>query len=209
MAMCSASGSMKDTEKAGSRPDVSGAERQHQPRLPVPRLVQLAAISAVLVASKELMNSLPNIHPVSLILILCTRAYGWQAMYAAVVFIVSQALLHGFGIWFFSYLYIWPLLVGLVMLFRRNDGRLFWALFAGSFGLLFGALCAVPYLFIGSFGETGGAAGAIGNTGGIGAALAYWVAGIPFDLLHGTGNFVLTLAAMKPLERLLARLNGS
>ena len=60
---------------------------------------------------------------------------------------------------------------------------------SGGFGLSFGALCALPYL-----------------AGGPWAAFSYWAAGIPFDLLHGLGNFFLALFLGRPLCLLLKRL---
>ena len=57
------------------------------------------------------------------------------------------------------------------------------------FGSLDGALDALPYL-----------------AGGPMAALSRWVAGIPFDLLHCAGNFVLALALERPLYQVLVRL---
>lgn len=32
-------------------------------------------------------------------------------------------------------------------------------------------------------------------------ALSYWVSGIPFDLIHCGGNFVMTLVLYKPLKK--------
>ena len=58
---------------------------------------------------------------------------------------------------------------------------------SGAFGLGFGAMCAVPYLFV----------------GGINTAFAWWVSGIPFDIIHGISNFVLMLILYKPLRKVL------
>ena len=41
--------------------------------------------------------------------------------------------------------------------------------------------------------------------GGIAAGIAWWVTGIPFDLLHGAGNFVVALLLYKPLRYCLQR----
>ena len=41
--------------------------------------------------------------------------------------------------------------------------------------------------------------------GGIAAGVAWWVTGIPFDLLHGAGNFVVALLLYKPLRYCLQR----
>lgn len=59
---------------------------------------------------------------------------------------------------------------------------------AGLFGLCFGALCSIPYIFI----------------GGWAMAFSYWISGLPFDLVHCAGNFVLTLVLYKPLHRAMA-----
>ena len=64
---------------------------------------------------------------------------------------------------------------------------------SGAFGLVFGALCAIPYLI----------------SGGPGAAFAYWSAGIPYDILHCGGNFVLTLILYNPVLRLLKHLHAA
>lgn len=48
-------------------------------------------------------------------------------------------------------------------------------------------MCSIPYLFI----------------GGIHTAVAWWVSGIPFDMIHGVSNLVLMLVLYKPLRRVL------
>ena len=48
-------------------------------------------------------------------------------------------------------------------------------------------MCSIPYLLI----------------GGIHTAVAWWVSGIPFDMIHGVSNFVLMLVLYKPLRRVL------
>ena len=65
----------------------------------------------------------------------------------------------------------------------ENDSALIWAVAAALHGLCFGALCAIPYFF----------------AGGPAMAFSYWVSGVPFDLAHCAGNFVLTLVLYKPL----------
>lgn len=93
--------------------------------------------------------------------------------------------MYGFSIWWISYVYAWPLFAAVCVLMRRNESAFIWGVAAGIFGLCFGGLCAVPYLFM----------------GGWQMALSYWVSGIPFDLMHCAGNFVLTLVLFKPLYR--------
>ena len=35
---------------------------------------------------------------------------------------------------------------------------------------------------------------------------AWWVAGIPFDLIHGISNFAIMLALYRPISNLLRRM---
>ena len=155
-------------------------------------LAELSVIAAVLFAGKELMNFIPNVHPVLLIIIAVSRVYGWGALYPVSVFVLLEMIFHGFGMWTISYLYIWPLAVCFVMIFRKNESRIFWTLFAGAFGLLFGALCTIPYLFV----------------GGWQAAVSYWISGIPFDLIHGISNALLVFLLLGILYKTLLRLHN-
>ena len=43
-------------------------------------------------------------------------------------------------------------------------------------------------------------------TGGLHFALSWWLSGIPFDLLHCAGNFVLAALLFVPLRKLLDKL---
>lgn len=153
-------------------------------------LCELALLTALLIGGKEAMNALPNINPVALLLILGVLHYGAKTLYVAFAFVAVQICIYGLGIWALNYIYIWPLLVLAALPFRATHSRLFWAAFAGIFGLSFGALCAIPYFFI----------------GGWSMALSYYVAGISFDLTHCVGNFVITLVLLPPLDKLLGRL---
>ena len=155
-------------------------------KLSIRELCILALMAALMIASQVAMAALPNIHLVAVFIIIATLAFGWRALFSIAVFVLAEGLIFGFGIWWVSYLYAWPILCVVVMLFRKNDAPLFWAIIAGAHGLLFGAMCAVPYLFI----------------GGAKMAVSYWVAGIPFDLAHCAGNFVVTLVLVKPLTKL-------
>lgn len=159
-------------------------------KLTIKETALLAIMAALMFASQVVMASLPNIHMVALLIILTTFMFGWKAMYSIGIFVLLEGLMFGFGPWWIGYIYAWPLLVVLTMIFRANTSALFWAVLAAVHGLFFGALCAIPQIFI------------LGAKG----ALAWWINGIPFDLLHCAGNFVLVLALIKPLRKLTERL---
>lgn len=62
--------------------------------------------------------------------------------YTLAVFVLLEGLLYGFGLWWFSYLYIWAILAVAAWLFRKMESRLGWGLLCGFYGLIFGTLTA-------------------------------------------------------------------
>lgn len=165
-------------------------EKQTRYALKTRQLVTMGILSAILLVGQVGMSFLPNIEPVSTLVILYTLAYKRQVFPVIYTFVLLEGVIFGFGIWWISYLYIWSILAIIVLLLKKMDSSILWAVVSGAFGLLFGALCAIPYLI----------------SGGPGAAFAYWAAGIPYDILHCFGNFVLTLILYKPLLHLLKHL---
>ncbi|MCI6646440.1 MAG: hypothetical protein MSH16_02210 [Oscillospiraceae bacterium] len=161
-------------------------------KLPLRDLVLLALLGSLMFASQVVMASLPNIHIVAVLIIVTALYFRWRALYAVFVFALLEGMIYGFGIWWVSYLYTWPVLAAVTVLLGRSESPLFWAVIAGIFGLCFGALCALPYLF----------------AGGWAAAVSYWIAGIPFDLIHCASNFVITLVLFRPLYRVMGQLKG-
>lgn len=152
--------------------------------------VSLAILGALMFASKVAMASLPNIHMNAVIIILGAVFFGWKVMYSIVIYIMLEGLTFGFSLWWVCYWYLWPLLGAAAVLMRNNRSPLIWAVVAGAHGLIFGALCSIPYLFIGGFQM----------------ALSSWISGIPFDLAHCAGNFVLTLILFKPLYAAMVKI---
>lgn len=159
----------------------------------VQMLVTMGFLSAILVLGQLGMSFLPNIEPVTPLIIIYTLVYRKQVFPIIYTFVLLEGLVFGFGIWWISYLYIWSILALIVLMLPKDTPPVIWSVTAGAFGLLFGALCAIPYFF----------------SGGPGAAFAYWAAGIPYDILHCAGNFTLTLILFKPLSRLLKKLRNS
>lgn len=140
-------------------------------------------------AAKAVMAPLPNIEPVSLLVMVFAVTFGKKALFPVYVYVLLEFSLFGVGLWSVSYVYIWTLLALAAWFFRHMRSPLGWAVLSGAFGLLFGALCAPVCLF----------------TGGPAFALSWWLSGIPFDLAHCGGNFVLALVLFNPLRRLFAR----
>lgn len=150
-------------------------------------------MGALIFAAKWALSSLPNININSVLIILTTLFFGWRALYAVGIYVMLEGLIFGGGIWWFGYLYTWPLLVAIAMLFRRNDSALVWAVIAAVFGLVFGPLMYLEYFAI---------------NGGWEMFFTMWVSGIPYDLAHCGGNFVLTLVLYRPLYKVMERFLG-
>ena len=151
-------------------------------------------MGALIFAAKEALYALPNINLNAVLIILTTVCFGWKALYSVAVYVLLEGMINnanGFMLWWFGYLYVWPLLVAVAMLFRRNDSPLIWAVIAAVFGLFFGPLMYLEYFAI---------------NGGWEMFITMWVNVIPFDLIHCAGNFISTLVLYLPLRRLMAKL---
>ena len=153
-------------------------------------MILLALLGAMMMATQVALSALPNIHLVAVFVILGALLFGYKCLFSVYIFVLLEGLIYGFSMWFVNYLYVWTILAIAAILLRKNESSLFWAAVAGVFGLLFGAMCAIPYFFI----------------GGWTAAFSYWVAGIPFDLIHCVSNAVLTFVLLEPLYKLCRKL---
>ncbi len=153
-------------------------------------VVLFGILGALTFALQVVMGPLPNIEPVSLLVLLYGAVFGWKSLYSVYVFVAMEILFYGVGLWNMNYLYVWAILAALGVLLRKTQGRLPWAILSGAFGLSFGALCGIVDIFI----------------GGWGYAVTKWISGIPFDLLHCGGNFVIALVMFEPLRGQLQQL---
>lgn len=158
--------------------------------LPAREIALLGLLSGLLLGVQLAFAFLPNIELVSLLVILYTLHLEYKALPVIYVFVVLEGLVFGFGIWWIMYLYVWTVLFFLTRLMRKNRSIIGWAMLSAAFGLCFGALGSIPYIFL----------------SGPQAAFAWFVAGIPFDIAHCVGNAVVCLALFKPLDYLFSQL---
>ena len=149
-------------------------------------------LGALTFALQVAMAPLPNIEPVSLLVMIFAAVFGWKSLYPVYIFVVMEILFYGISTWNIYYLYVWAILAFGAILMRKQRHPLAWALLSSVFGLFFGALCGIVDIFIGGFAYAG----------------TKWVSGIPFDLLHCGGNFGIALILFKPLRNLMDKLYG-
>ena len=155
----------------------------------------VALMVAVIEVFKFAMMGLPNIELTSFWLVLFSKNFGKKVYFVVPVFVLLEGIIFGFNLWWISYLYVWPILVLATRILQKNDSALIWAIVSAVFGLSFGALCALPYFFTGTDLQSG-----------LTIVFSQWVAGIPWDITHCVGNFVLMLLLYKPLSQVMQRL---
>ena len=159
-------------------------------RLGAKEIVVLGLLGAVLIVGKMALAGLPNIEPVSLLVMVYTVVLGRKALFPVYVYVVMEYLIWGINLWSLCYLYVWPVLAVAAYALRRMESPVGWAVLSGGFGACFGALCALAYLPL----------------EGWGFALSWWISGIPFDLLHCAGNFAMALVLFQPCKKVLSQL---
>lgn len=162
-------------------------------RMSISDIATIGVMVATLEAAKIAMSFLPNIEIVTLLIMLYTICLGKKTIYAIFVFVLIEGCLYGFGVWWIMYLYIWPLLSLITYVLRKQNSTIVFACISGFFGLFFGALCSIPYFFI----------------GGASMGFSYFVAGISFDIVHCISNVVLCLILWHPLYTVLRRLTNN
>ena len=141
-------------------------------------------------AAKFVMSFLPNIEPSSLMVMLFAVVFGWKGLFPTYAYVALEILVYGISTWNIPYLYIWLLLFLAARAMGKAAHPLVWALLSGVFGLLFGLLSIPSYWAMSGF------------AGGI----AWWISGIPYDIAHCAGNFLIALILFVPLRKLLTRL---
>lgn len=166
-------------------------QKQNNSKLTIKDITIMALMVAIIEVCKFALAHIPNVELTSFWIIMFTLYFGKRIFYIIPVFILIEGAVYGIHLWWIMYLYAWPLLAIVTLLLRKMKGAWEWSMVSGIFGLMFGFLCAIPYIF----------------TSGIYGAFAYWVAGIPFDLIHGIANFLIMLVLYTPLNTVMSKMS--
>ncbi len=157
-----------------------------------------AVLGTLMFCSKVLMEVLPNIHLLGMFTMVFTLVFRKKALIPIYLYVLLNGLFAGFTSWWLPYLYIWTVLWGITMLLPRRMSKgiayVVYPLLCGLHGLAFGTLYApVQALLFGmDFQQT----------------LAWIAAGLPWDVLHGVGNFCAGMLIV-PLSELLKKLENN
>ena len=145
-------------------------------------LVVFAMLGSVMYASKLIMEFAPNIHLIGVFTIAFTVVYRKKALYPLYIYVVMTGILNGFATWWIPYLYLWTVLWGAVMLLPANmPGKLkklqplVYMLVCAAHGFLYGTLYAPAQALL--YGLS------------FQKMIAWIIAGLPFDCIHGISNF--------------------
>lgn len=152
-------------------------------RLTILEMAVFSMLGAVMYASKVLMDVLPNIHLIGAFIVAETVVYRWKALYPIYIFVFLTGLFNGFGLWWIPYLYIWTVLWGAAMLIpvkKLSEKPKVFAvvcmLVCSLHGFLYGTLYAPAQALLFHLDFKG--------------MITWIIAGLPYDALHGAGNFV-------------------
>ena len=159
----------------------------------------LGLMTALLTTGKMVLSFIPNVEIVSFMILVFCVYFGKKTFLSVVAFVLIEGLLYGFNVYWFGYLYTWPLLCLLGCLVRKRASMFSLTVLSTLFGLFYGFLFSFVYIFMGS------------PHPGIGFALTWWMSGIPYDIIHGIGNCAAMLCLYVPVSRVLDRVgeNGS
>jgi energy-coupling factor transport system substrate-specific component len=141
----------------------------------------IGLLAAINIASRVVLQSLPNIKPVTAIIIISVVVFGiaFGIKLSLVTVLVSNLIL-GMGIYTLFQILAWTVIAALAGLFVKvikKQSLILMALFAGFTGYVFGFFVSLEKLFF------------MGFKG----FLVYYVGGLYFDTLHAAGNFVFYL----------------
>ena len=155
-----------------------------------------AMLGAVMFASKVIMEALPNIHLLGVLTVTYTVVYRRRALVPIYLYVVLNGLFAGFNFWWLPYTYIWTILWAITMILPRRMPKklacVVYCVLCALHGFAFGTLYApAQALMFGlNFEQT----------------IAWIIAGLPYDFIHGISNLGLGLLVL-PLSELLEKLS--
>ena len=86
-------------------------------------LAVLGLLTALLFGGKLALAWLPNVEPVSLLVIVYTAVLGWRALLPLYAYVLLEVVTWGLNLWSVCYVYVWLILAGAAWLLRRMESR--------------------------------------------------------------------------------------
>lgn len=148
-------------------------------KLTIREIAVFGMLGAVMYVSKMIMELIPNVHLLATFIVAFTVLYRQKALYPIYVYVFLNGLFSGFAAWWIPYLYVWTVLWAFVMVLpkkmpRKAEPFVYMAVCAAH-GFLFGTLYAPAQAIIFGLSFQG--------------MIAWILAGLPWDFMHGVSNF--------------------
>ncbi len=157
-------------------------------------LTTAALMSAASFTGRLLFQAIPNVQPLTTIVIICTLVFGFYfGSTVAILSIVISNLFLGMGIWTLAQLAAFVSICAFTYFltpFLKKMPLIILAIYAGLMGYWFGfiiSLVQAPVFGIQTF-------------------WVYYLQGIPFDTFHAVGNFIFFLILYPVLTPLLRKI---
>lgn len=157
----------------------------------------IGILAAVNIASRIYLQALPNIKPVTSIIIISVMLFGLSfGVKLSIVTTVVSNLFLGMGTWTFFQILAWVvicLITQFLMDFLKKihkEPKLFpMAIFSFLMGYVFGIVVSLEQLML----------------GGLSLYIVYYTAGLLFDTFHAVGNFCFYLICAPILMKVLKK----
>ncbi|MBO0477561.1 ECF transporter S component [Vagococcus sp. DIV0080] len=150
-------------------------------------------MSAASFTGRLLFQAIPNVQPLTTIIIICTLVFGFYfGSTVAVLSIVISNVFLGMGIWTLAQLAAFVSICAFTYFltpFLKKKPLIILAIYAGLMGYWFGfiiSLVQAPFFGIQTF-------------------WVYYLQGVPFDTFHAIGNFIFFLILYPVLTPLLKK----
>lgn len=145
----------------------------------------IGILAAVNIASRIALQSLPNVKPVTSLIIISVILFGLSfAIKLTIVTTVVSNIFLGMGIWTLFQILAWlviclltQIIVDVFNKFHKHPPILLMAIFSFLMGYVFGFIVSLDKLMI----------------GGPGLFIGYYVSGLLFDTFHAVGNLFFYL----------------
>ncbi len=174
----------------------NGATGRGKQALSIKEMVVFAMLGTIMFCSKIIMELLPNIHLIGMFTMVFTVVFRKKALIPIYIYVILSGIYAGFTNWWIPYLYIWTALWGVTMLLPKNMPErvacIVYPVVCLMHGLFYGVLYAPAQALL--FGLN------------FKQALAWIISGMPFDIMHGIGNFCAGFLIL-PLSKVLIKLN--
>ncbi|MBQ3512795.1 MAG: hypothetical protein IJA32_03195 [Lachnospiraceae bacterium] len=170
-------------------------------KLTIKEITMFAMLGALMYISKVIMEFAPNVHLLGVFTIAYTVVYRKKALYPIYIYVILNGIFAGFAPWWLPYLYVWTVLWGVVMLLPKKMPKkiasIVYMVICAAHGFLFGTLYAPVQAILYGLDFKG--------------MVAWIVAGLPWDFIHGVSNFfcgvliVPIISILRRAERSLGR----